>query len=217
MRTINFIAGVYKAAVLSLTASAVQEMMTIGKSDLSAIASKFQRKGCKLFLMKRTRMAAMEDKTMSQAKRANDRFFLRPTFQALTIGVPFCIFKLLFGLLALRTGEPSAYLLALGWLVIAWSVADLLMNLARVFLDLVGRESSIEYCTIAQAGRLFNRATLFLAIDTLITFSIICFVLWSGWIVQLRLHESYLWYAATTLNLISISAVNVWIELSRER
>jgi hypothetical protein len=159
----------------------------------------------------------MEDQTVSPAKRVKDRFFLTPTFQALTIGVPFCIFKLLFGLLALRTGELSASLLALGWMVIAWSVADLLMNLARAFLDLAGRESSIEYCTIAQVGRLFNQARLFLAIDTLVTFSIICFVLWSGWIVRLNRHESYLWYAATTLNLISISAVNVWIELSRER
>ncbi len=154
---------------------------------------------------------------MPAMKRANDRFFLTPTFQALTIGVPFCIFKLLFGLLALRTDEPPVLLLSLGWLVIAWSFADLLMNLARVFLDLAGRESSIEYCTIAQVGRLFNRARLLLAIDTLVTFSIICFVLWSGWIVRLSLYESYLWYAATTLNLISISAVNVWIELSRER
>ena len=159
----------------------------------------------------------MEDKTMPLAKRAEDRFFLRPTFQALTIGVPFCIFKLLFGLLALRTGEPNAGLTAFGWLVIIWSIADLLMNMARVVLDLAAMESSIEYCTIAQAGRLFNRAKLFLAIDTLVTFSIICFVLWSGWIVWLSRYESYLWYAATTLNLISISAVNVWIELSRIR
>ncbi|MDQ1261396.1 MAG: hypothetical protein QG575_577 [Euryarchaeota archaeon] len=159
----------------------------------------------------------MEEQTMLLTKKVKDRFFLTPTFQALTIGVPFCIFKLLFGLLALRSGEPSASLFALGWLVIAWSVADLLMNLARVFFHLTGRESSIEYCTIAQAGKLLNRARLFLAIDTLVTFSIICFVLWSGWIVRLSLHESYLWYAATTLNLISISAVNIWIELFRER
>jgi hypothetical protein len=159
----------------------------------------------------------MEDQTITLAKKAEDRFFLRPTFQALTIGVPFCIFKLLFGLLALRTGEINAGLHVLGWLVIIWSIADMLMNMARVVLDLAEMESSIEYCTIAQAGRIFNRARLFLAIDTLVTFSIICFVLWSGWIVLLNRHESYLWYAATTLNLISISAVNVWIELSRGR
>jgi hypothetical protein len=159
----------------------------------------------------------MDDQTMPLAKNAEDRFFLRPAFQALTIGVPFCIFKLLFGLLALRNSEPNTCLEILGWLVIVWSIADLLMNLARVYLDLAGIKSTLEYCTIAQAGRIFNRARLFLAIDTLVTFSIICFVLWSGWIVWLSRHESYLWYAATTLNLISISAVNLWIELSRER
>ncbi|OPY55217.1 MAG: hypothetical protein A4E49_00518 [Methanosaeta sp. PtaU1.Bin112] len=153
---------------------------------------------------------------MPLKKWAKQKFFMTVTFQALTIGVPFCTYKLLFGLLALRAGEPNSILLALGWLIIAWSVADLLMNLARVFLDLTGRQSSIEYCTIAQAGKHFDQARLFLAIDTLVTFSIICFVLWSGWIVLLNRFESYLWYAATTLNLISISAVNVWIELFRE-
>ena len=76
-------------------------------------------------------------------------------------------------------------------------------------------EAPLEYCTISEVGRLFKRPRLFLAIDTLITFSIICFVLWSGWIVRLSLEESYLWYAATTLNLISISIVNIWIELAQ--
>jgi len=175
------------------------------------------QQSCKLFSAKKTRIAVMEDQTMPLTKEAEDRFFLRPTFQALTIGVPFCIFKLLFGLLALRTGEPDFSFHVLGWLVIIWSIADLIMNMARVVLDLAGLESFIEYCTIAQAGRIFSQARLFLAIDTLVTFSIICFVLWSGWIVWLSRYESYLWYAATTLNLISISAVNVWIELSRGR
>jgi len=83
--------------------------------------------------------------------------------------------------------------------------------------DRAGRTPPIEYCTIAQAGRLFKRPRLFLAIDTMVSFSIICLVLWSGWIVRLSQEESYFWYAATTLNLISISVVNIWIELSRRR
>jgi len=161
----------------------------------------------------------MEEKIRSQEEKVEieNSFFLTPTFQAMTIGVPFCVFKLLFGLLALRTGEQalSASLYAFGWLVIAWASVDLLMNLARVFFHLSGRTAPLEYCTIAQAGRLFKRPRLFLAIDTLISFSIICFVLWSGWIVSLSREESYLWYAATTLNLISISVVNLWIEISR--
>lgn len=143
-------------------------------------------------------------------------FFQTPAFQALTIGVPFCIFKLLFGILSIRTSTgQSSSLIVFGWLVIAWASVDLTMNLVRVFYHLSGRESPVEYCTIAQAGRIFGRPRLFLAIDTLLSFSIICFVLWSGWIKDLSTDESYLWYAATTLNLISISLVNIWLELGR--
>ena len=108
-----------------------------------------------------------------------ESFFSTPTFQALTIGVPFCIFKLLFGLLALRAAaeQRSATLTAFGWLIVAWAATDLLMNLARVAFHLSGRASPVEYCMIAQTGRLFGRPRLFLAFDTLISFSIICFVL----------------------------------------
>jgi hypothetical protein len=181
-------------------------MLTIGKKP-----------DANFFRQRLTKIAVMNEKTRLQEAKVKDRFFLTPTFQALTIGVPFCIFKLLFGLLALRTSALYGSLSALGWLVIAWALADLLMNLARVFFHTAGLAAPIEYCTIAQAGRLFRKPRLFLAIDTMITFSIICFVLWSGWIVHLSQQESYLWYAATTLNLISISAVNIWIELSRGR
>lgn len=140
-----------------------------------------------------------------------DSAFQSPAFQALTIGVPFCAFKLLFGLMSTRFG-----LLALGYAVLLWATVDLLMNLTRVVYDLAGRESPIEYCTIAQAGRLFKRPRLFLALDTFLSFSIICIALWSGWIKLLSPLESYIWYAATTLNLISISIVNIWLELKRK-
>lgn len=151
------------------------------------------------------------------SRKMENRFFQTPAFQALTIGVPFCIFKLLLGTLAIRIGaEQQSGLLAFsGWAITAWAAADMAMNLARVFFHLAGRESPVEYCTIAQAGRLFGRPRLFLAIDTFLSFAIICFALWSGWITLLRPAESYLWYGATTLNLISLSLVNIWLELKR--
>ncbi len=92
-----------------------------------------------------------------------------------------------------------------------------MMNLARVFYFLAGRPAPIEYCTIAQAGRLAQSPRLFLAIDTLVSFAIICFVLWSGWITKLSTGEAYLWYAATTMNLISVSLVNIALELGRAK
>ena len=139
-----------------------------------------------------------------------DSAFQSATFQALTIGVPFCAFKLLFGALALRTG-----LIKFGYLILFWAGADLIMNLARIYYDLSGRASPIEYCTLAQAGRIFSRPKLFLAMDTGISFGIICLVLWSGWIKLLGLSEAYLWYAATTLNLMGIAVVNIWLEYRR--
>ncbi len=149
-------------------------------------------------------------------ERIETGFFQTPAFQALTIGVPFCIFKILFGVLSERIGSGQQnFLVLFGGLIILWASVDLVMNLVRVSLDVTGRESPIEFCTIAQLGRLFRKPKLFLAIDTLIAFVIICFVLWSGWIKLLTTNESYLWYAATTLNLISISIVNIVLELRR--
>lgn len=142
-----------------------------------------------------------------------------PFFLSITIGIPFCIFKILFGLLIIKVGElNSVYLIVVaGYLVIVWATADLVMNLVRALQDLIGREKQIEFCTLAQIGRIMDAPLVFLALDTLITFSIICFVLWSGWVMHFSKYESYLWYFATTLNLISLSLVGLWTELRRFR
>jgi hypothetical protein len=143
--------------------------------------------------------------------------FLSPTFLSVTIGGPFCVFKYLFGMLTLRQGDLSQdHLLTLfGWIVMARVGVDLVLNVARSLMALLGLDTAIQFCLIAQAGVFFKRPTLFLAFDTLASFVIICFVLWSGWIVQLKPQESYLWYAATTINLISLAVVNVWSEYRR--
>ena len=144
------------------------------------------------------------------------RFFQRPFFLSLTIGIPFCIFKLLFGITAVRTGVTThPVLVVFGWCVIAWAGTDFLMNVNREIADILHKPSRFEYCTIAQLGRSFHAPLIFLAIDTLLTFSIICFILWSGWITSLSLVESYLWYFATTLNLISLSLVSLYNEIQR--
>lgn len=145
------------------------------------------------------------------------RFFTRPFFLSLTIGIPFCIFKGLFGLAALRSGTntDSLPLVVFGWAVIVWATADLLMNIWRALTDLNNHPAGIEYCSFAELGRIVHRPAVFLAIDTLISFAIICLMLWSGWIATLTTAEAYLWYAATTLNLISISLVSLYNEVQK--
>ena len=142
------------------------------------------------------------------------RFFTRPFFLSLTIGIPFCIFKLLFGITLVRIGlDMPVPVSACGWVVIGWALADLIMNLGREWYDIINRPAPFEYCTIAQAGRFFSMPMVFLAVDTLITFIIICTMLWSGWIASLSKFEGYLWNAATTMNLISLSLVVLYNEI----
>jgi hypothetical protein len=139
--------------------------------------------------------------------------FERPFFLSLTIGIPFCAFKLIFGISAVRAGAGGIPLLpAFGWIVIAWAATDLLMNLGRAGFDLLGRLAPFEYCTIAQIGSILRAPLVFLALDTFLAFVIICTMLWSGWIARLTPAESYVWYAATTANLISLSLVSVYNE-----
>jgi len=142
------------------------------------------------------------------------RFFTRPLYLSLTIGIPFCIFKLLFGITLIRVNsDMSAPVSALGYVVTLWALTDLMMNLGRELFDILNRPAPFEYCTIAQAGRFFHMPMVFLAIDTLLTFMIICTMLWSGWIATLSTPERYLWYTATTLNLISLSLVVLYNEI----
>ncbi len=140
-------------------------------------------------------------------------FFKRPVFLSLTIGIPFCIFKLLFGSVAFRVGSPEMPAIAItGMLIFAWAGLDLLMNAGNAAYDLFSRKSPFEYCSIAQVGRLFGKPAVFLALDTLITFCIISAMLWSRWITLLTPTEAKLWAAATTLNLISLSLVLLYNE-----
>jgi hypothetical protein len=155
-----------------------------------------------------------EPGSYEQESDSIERFFTRPLFLSLTIGIPFCIFKLLFGITMIRAGSGWIFPLSLaGWIVTAWALTDLIMNAGREIYDILNRPAPFEYCTIAQAGRLFHMPMVFLALDTLLTFTIICAMLWSGWIASLTTFEGYLWYAATTLNLISLSLVVLFKEI----
>lgn len=153
----------------------------------------------------------------SQGTGRLQQFFQRPVFLSLTIGIPFCLFKLLFGITAVRevTFPHHGVLAAFGWLVILWAGTDLVMNAGRALFDLLGRPALFEYCTIAQVGAYFRMPLVFLALDTLISFVIICAMLWSGWITLLSPWEGYLWYAATTMNLISLSVVLLYTEIQK--
>lgn len=133
-------------------------------------------------------------------------------FLGLAVGLPFATFKLLFGVLAHRHG-----LLVPAVLLMVWGGADAFMNGLRVVWGGMGKPPRTEFCVLAQAGRLFGVSSLLLAVDTLLAFSIICVVLWSGWIARLTAWETAAWLSATTVNLLGVALMQIASELRRRR
>lgn len=133
-------------------------------------------------------------------------------FLAFTVGLPFACFKVLCGVLALRNGYPAV---AVPFFAVA--ALDAGLNGARIVQGLLGMKPRTEFCFLAQVGRLFGAAEILLALDTLLSFGIICWVLWSGWIAQLSDPERYAWLGATTVNLLSVALMQIWIEVKRRK
>ena len=156
---------------------------------------------------------------MCRNKRESDaiqQFFLRPFFLSLTIGGPFCIYKMIFGIRILRAGANGGWLFAdIGGVIIVWAVVDLFMNGVYSVQDLWHLPAWFEGCILAQAGRYFSRPMVVLALDTFLSFSIVCLMLWSGWIATLSPIETVFWYAGTTLNLVSLSVVTLYNEIRK--
>jgi hypothetical protein len=136
------------------------------------------------------------------------RFFDRSLFLSSSVGLPFCIFKAIFGLLLCRQAGFKA-----GIIILLWAGIDIIMNLLRILYSILNKDAPFEFCLISQIGRYFDRPSLFLAIDTFLSFSIICWFMWSGWITMLKPNETFFWYLATTINLLSLSIVKIMKEI----
>ncbi|MCK5844751.1 MAG: hypothetical protein KAG97_08600 [Victivallales bacterium] len=137
---------------------------------------------------------------------------MKTVFLVLTIGYPFSVFKALCGRVALDSGHEI-----IGSVMLLWGVSDFVLNSIELLLALFRVKRDRVYCVLAWMGSLFGRRRLFLEMDTLLAFSIICLVLWSGWIAKLAPIELNLWLAATTVNLLSVGIVQIWSAWTLEK
>ena len=150
--------------------------------------------------------------TANPADRERPAVDRASVFLALTIGFPFSTFKFLFGVLAWRNGFPVP-----GIALMVWGAGDLAMNVSRIVQSLLHGKPATEFCLLAQLGKWLGLAPTLLAVDTFFSFSIICVVLWSGWIARLTLPESAAWLSATTVNLLSVALTQIRVEWKRHR
>lgn len=125
------------------------------------------------------------------SRLANGNFFQTPLFLALTVGVPFGIFKLLFGILALRFALENhvAYLGGSGVSLWSGSSLDIIMNLLAAIFDLAGRKSPIDCCTLAEIGSFLGRpgGLSGRGYSYLILHRLLCTMVWLD--LKLKLHR----------------------------
>lgn len=136
--------------------------------------------------------------------------FVTTAFINLTVGLPFAMFKSLLGV-SLYREYPKTIISILGVIILVWGSIDFVMNVTSLMFSQI-KKRFIAPCILALIGKAFGTRTLFLAINTLCSFSCICIMLWTGLIGKLSSVESIIWNIATTINLISMATIIIWNE-----
>jgi hypothetical protein len=120
--------------------------------------------------------------------------------------MPYGVFKVGGGLAAAQDFHP-----AFGGAFVLWGVADALLNLVSVVSP-----RRVSYCVLSNVGRLLDRSgsstteQLLLALDTLLSFSIVASMIWTARISTLPPLMVRLWELAVITNVLGVGVDRVW-------
>lgn len=133
--------------------------------------------------------------------------------EVVTTGLPFCVFKGVVGLLALREGE-----VALAGALLALAVADSVLNLLNLLALLLRGERRVGICILTTAlialrvpaeRSVAFRSGLGAALDVLLSFVLVAAMVASGRIASLPPLEQALWNVAVVLNVLGAGLARV--------
>ncbi|MBI2362019.1 MAG: hypothetical protein HYV15_01360 [Elusimicrobia bacterium] len=105
-----------------------------------------------------------------------------PLLEVVTVGLPFCVFKLLTGLWLLDGGAGAR---ALGWALLVLGGLDLLINTANLLSLVFLRRRALEPCLFAMAAKALGRSSgpawtwqdLGNSLDVLLAMSIVAYMI----------------------------------------
>jgi hypothetical protein len=131
---------------------------------------------------------------------------LAPLFEIITVGFPFCAFKILAGL-------------ALGqvWLTF-WGALDLVINTANLLALLVSRHRATDACVLSLVVRALKKPTsnekpvwqeLGNSVDVLLSFVIVAFMLGGGFLKLLKPAQLMLWNISVILNVLGAGSMRL--------
>jgi hypothetical protein len=116
-----------------------------------------------------------------------------PSAEIVTVGIPFCAFKLLTGLLLLESVAPVGYaLLVLG-------AIDLVLNTVNLVALVVAQRRVSAVCLAELA---FRKSDLGLAVDVFVSFGLVALVIGAGLLPHAPAWALPLWNLAVVLNVL---------------
>jgi hypothetical protein len=119
--------------------------------------------------------------------------WLRDALEILTVGLPFCAFKIVTGLVALHTAFAP-----LGYALLALGTVDLVLNGLNLITLVVARRRLTGVCLAEIVLR--DRHDLALALDVFLSFSLVAAVVGLGLIVRIPAWATPIWNFAVVLN-----------------
>ena len=131
------------------------------------------------------------------ASSALQRWVL-PAAEILTVGGPFCAFKLLTGLIALE----SAAFAPLGYALLALGTIDLVLNVINFLSLVVVKRRITAVCLTDLALRRFGDANIGLAVDVFLSFTLVAVVIAFGLLLRVPAWALPIWNLAVVLNVL---------------
>ncbi|AFM12507.1 hypothetical protein [Turneriella parva] len=131
---------------------------------------------------------------------------LSASFEIITVGLPFCAFKILAGI-------------ALGqvWLTF-WGALDLVINVANLLALVISRHRATDACVLSLVVRTLKKPTsnekplwqeLGNSIDVLLSFAIVAFMLGGGFLKLLAPAQLTLWNISVILNVLGAGSIRL--------
>jgi hypothetical protein len=144
------------------------------------------------------------------------KLWLLPAAEILTVGLPFCVFKLLTGALAL---EATA-IRPLGYVLVALGAVDAVVNLVNLVTVLIVRRRVMGACVfdiVIRAGRSSRGHDLGLALDVFVSFGLVAIVVGVGLVAELPVESRSAWNVAVVLNVLGAGIGRLVAAIRSER
>lgn len=129
------------------------------------------------------------------------RFLLSRIAEVITVGFPFCGFKILSGLVA--QAHPNTTIQVLGLVMLGLGIFDLMINLINFLGLMIWRRRLLEACTFSLLlKKFFTNSDLGNSLDVLLSFVLVALMIAFGKLAELSAQQLFIWNLCVIFNVL---------------